>query len=75
MFNGKADGKDRILKYQLYREAGVKYYCIVDPETKSAAVFTMGDKKYLDLGELQEGKIAFDLGPCIIIFDFGEIFK
>jgi len=67
--------KDRVLKYQLYQGAGVKYYCIVDPETKSAVVFTMGDKKYKDLGEFQEGKIAFDLGPCIITFDFGEIFK
>jgi hypothetical protein len=35
----------------------------------------MGDKKYEDLGEFQEGKIVFDLGPCIITFDFGEIFK
>ncbi|MCP5053770.1 MAG: Uma2 family endonuclease, partial [bacterium] len=30
--------KDRGLKYELYQNAGVKYYCIVDPETLSTEV-------------------------------------
>jgi Uma2 family endonuclease len=68
--------KDRIIKYQLYEEAGVKYYCIVDPETKSAAVFSLQNQKekYREQGDFKEGKMRFDLGPCAIEFDFGKVF-
>lgn len=66
--------KDRVLKYRLYREAGVKYFCIVDPETKSADVFTLQGGEYKEIDEFPEGKIPFDLGPCRIAFDFNEVF-
>jgi Uma2 family endonuclease len=65
---------DRILKYQLYQEAGVKYYCIVDPETNSAEVFIIRNSEYEKLDEFKEGKITFDLGPCSIAFDFAVLF-
>jgi Uma2 family endonuclease len=67
--------KDRILKYRLYQEAGVKYYCIVDPETKSAEVYVLRDQKYDPKETFEQGKMIFDLGPCSIAFDFGEVFK
>jgi Uma2 family endonuclease len=67
--------KDRIIKYQLYQDAGVKYYCIVDPETKSADVFLLRDSEYQGMGAFHEGKITFDLEECSIDFDFGSIFK
>jgi Uma2 family endonuclease len=67
--------KDRVIKYQLYREAGVKYYCIVDPETKSVDIFELQGSKYRETENFKEGKIMFDLGPCTIAFDFNEIFK
>jgi Uma2 family endonuclease len=67
--------KDRIIKYRLYQEAGVKYYCIVDPESKSAVVFELKSKTYQEMDEFGEGKIIFDLGPCKIAFDFGKVFK
>jgi Uma2 family endonuclease len=67
--------KDRIIKYQLYQDAGVKYYCIVDPETKSADVFLLRDSEYHGMGAFQEGKITFDLEECTIDFDFGAIFN
>ncbi|MCK4766583.1 MAG: Uma2 family endonuclease [Candidatus Aminicenantes bacterium] len=66
--------KDRVLKYRLYREAGVKYFCIVDPETKSADVFTLKSSEYEKTEDFQDGKVIFDLGPCKIAFDFNEIF-
>ncbi len=69
--------KDRVLKYQLYELAGVTYYCIVDPENRSADVFKLGNEKnkYRELGGFKDGKITFDLGPCSIAFDFGKIFN
>ena len=65
--------KDRVLKYRLYREAGVKYYCIVDPETKSAAVFTLRSSEYREAEDFRDGKVFFDLGPCSMAFDFNEV--
>ena len=67
--------KDRGLKYQLYQDAGVTYYCIVDPETKSAEVFILRENKYKETDDFFGGKITFNLGPCSIAFDFGELFK
>ena len=69
--------KDRLIKYDLYEKAGVKYYCIIDPAMKSATVFSLQTtgQKYEDRGEFREGKIPLDLGPCIIDVDFGEIFR
>lgn len=67
--------KDRVLKHQLYRNYGVKYYCMVSPETKSVEVFILRDSEYKEIEDFQGGKITFDLGPCSIAFDFGELFK
>jgi Uma2 family endonuclease len=66
--------KDRVLKYRLYQAAGVKYYCIVDPETSSAEVFQLVEHRYEETKDFQGNKIIFDLGPCTIAFDFGEVF-
>jgi Uma2 family endonuclease len=69
--------KDRILKYQLYEYAGVRYYCIVDPDTKSADVFVMNQDKYQPSppDNFDEGKMTFYLGKCDVKFDFPGIFK
>jgi Uma2 family endonuclease len=66
--------KDRIIKYRLYEQAGVKYYCIVDPETNSADIFTLRKEKYGKTGAFKDGKIIFHLGPCGIEFDFSSVF-
>jgi Uma2 family endonuclease len=65
--------KDRILKYQLYENAGVKYYCIVDPDTGSADIFVLQKDKYRLAEEFKNGRMLFDLGPCQIQFDFRGI--
>ena len=67
--------KDKILKYRLYQEAGVKYYCVADPETGSAVVFELISQTYRETEEFRDGKMIFDLGPCRIAFDFGKALK
>ena len=67
--------KDKIIKYQLYEQAGVKYYCIVDPETNSATIFVLQKDKYRQVEEFKDGKMLFDFGPCKIGFNFSKIFE
>jgi len=66
--------KDRVVKYQLYENAGVKYYCILDPDAGSAQVFTLEKEKFGKGEEFNNGLMEFDFGPCQIKFDFGRIF-
>jgi len=66
--------RDRGVKYRLYENAGVKYYCIVDPKSKNAEVYTLGKTQYQDKEEFEVGKIHFQIGACSIAFDFGKIF-
>lgn len=67
--------KDKILKYQLYEKAGVKYYFIVDPETDSATIFRLKKDKYQQAEDFGEGCIGIDLGPCQIQLDLKKIFR
>ena len=69
----ETEKKDRDLKFDLYREAEVKYYCIVDPVGKSADVYALQGDKYKEMEFFPEGKVVFDLGPCFIHFDFNEV--
>jgi len=67
--------KDRVLKFELYREAAVKYYCIVDPAANSAEAFVLRGGKYKKMDFYPDGKVVFDLGPCFIPFDFHEVLE
>jgi len=63
--------KDRGIKYKLYEAAGVKYYCIVDPDTNSLDVFVLQNDRFV--GDLNP-VIPFDLGPCRISLDIKRLF-
>ena len=65
---------DKILKYQIYQEAGVKYYCIVDPVSKGVDVFNMIGERFKMMEIAEPGYFTFDLGPCVIAFNCIEIF-
>lgn len=67
--------KDKIVKYELYQNAGVKYYCMVEPDPFSVAVFTLQNEEYLQTEDFTGGKIRFDLGPSTIDFDFAKVFE
>ena len=67
--------KDRILKFALYEEAGVKYYVLVDPDRNEAEVFRLKEERYLREGIFSEGLYTFDLGPCRLNFNFQRLFR
>ena len=38
---------DRLVKFQLYKKAGIREYWIVDPDTKTVSVYLLKDGEYL----------------------------
>ncbi len=65
--------KDRGIKYQLYEAAGVKYYCIVNPDTGSVEIYVLQNDKYSEFDDFTGNKTPFDLGPCQIHLDFTRL--
>ena len=57
---------DRVLKFDLYRENGVKYYIMVDCQRDNFEVYELIDNYYKQV-EKQNFKISND---CNIYFDF-----
>ena len=57
---------DRVLKFDLYRENGVKYYIMVDCQRDNVEVYELIDNYYKQV-EKQNFKISND---CSIDFDF-----
>ena len=49
---------DRTLKYEIYAEAGVPEYWIVDPHERTIEVFALRDGGYEQLGRYGEGETA-----------------
>jgi len=68
--------KDRILKYRLYQDAGVKYYCLVNQDSAGIEVFVLNGSRYDNLEPpVAGGKILFDLNSCGIVFEMNELFN
>jgi len=65
--------KDRSLKYELYENAGVKYYIIIHPIEKSAQVFLLENGKYRLIGTFTLEKFNFEIEHCHFDFNFGKI--
>ncbi len=63
--------RDRVLKFDLYREQGVKFYILVDYSKKTIEVFELIDNYYK---EVNRSKFQLDK-TCEIEFDFDSIWK
>lgn len=62
---------DRVIKFELYREQGVRYYLLADYLKKTVDVFELIDNFYK-----QTTSNTFKLDKtCEIEFDFEEIWK
>ncbi len=68
--------KDRITKFQIYEEQGVKYYVMVDPESEEVEVYQLKDGKYKLAGRFhRSGEFTFDLGTCRAKLNFSKIWR
>lgn len=62
--------KDRNIKFNLYQEQGVRYYILVEPETRSAQVMELRNGEYVENSALSR----FTLGEgCILEWDVKEV--
>ncbi len=67
--------RDEILKFDLYREEGVKYYILVYPDGKKAKCYTLQNGAYVKVADFFDEHFVFELEKCSIDFDFGFIWK
>lgn len=65
--------KDRNEKYHLYEEEGIKYYVIVDSQTKLAEIYLLKDSKYTLEKKTKDESFLFDIDKCKIELDFNKI--
>ncbi len=65
--------KDQTTKFRIYEQQGVKWYCLVDPETQSVKIYRLDHAGYVEEANTEAETQAFDLGFCIIELDFGLI--
>lgn len=65
---------DRIVKFQLYEQAGVKEYWLVDPANKTAQSFVLESGRYVvkELGVVGDKMKVNVLESCLI--DLTEVF-
>jgi len=65
--------KDKYLKYELYEQEGVLYYCIVDPKDKIAKLYKLNHGVYIKEGDFTKENYTFELKECQLTFDFSKI--
>jgi len=67
--------KDFLLKKEIYRQQGVKYYVVIDPDDNSYVIYEIsgGDYKVAQAGH--SGSFQFIFDECFVNIDFGKIFN
>jgi Uma2 family endonuclease len=63
--------KDRVIKFDLYREQGVKYYLMADYTKKTIEVFELIDNYYK---QVERNTFLVDKN-CEVVFDFDKIWE
>ena len=65
--------KDRNTKFKLYEREGVRHYVIVDPNESIAKVYCLKDGRYIKVLDASKDNVGFDLGKCMMLFEFAKI--
>ncbi len=66
---------DRHLKHQIYESEGVRHYVIVDAEAEDVEVYSLESGRYEKRDRLQEDRIAFDLGSCMVEIEINRLWN
>ncbi len=71
----KTARRDEVLKFDLYRSAGVLCYVLVNPDTQKAKVWRLIGGEYQKVAEFHDEHYCFELSKCSFDFDFGRLWK
>ena len=67
--------RDELLKFDLYKKEGVKYYGIVYPEDKRVKIYKLINAEYIKIADLKKEVFKIDDLSCKIEVDFSKVFK
>ena len=67
--------RDEGLKFNMYKEEGVKYYTLVYPDDLIAKIYKLQNNVYIKVAECDTESFSFEEITCPIEFDFTNIFK
>jgi Uma2 family endonuclease len=68
--------RDTEIKFQLYEQEGVNYYCLVFPEDKFVKLYLWEKGSYIKIGDFTDEKIDMSLTQdCAFQFDFSQIWS
>ena len=65
--------RDELLKFNLYKQEGVRYYVLVYPDSKKAKVYKLINGEYIKIQEIQEDILQIEDLECKVYVDFGEV--
>lgn len=68
--------RDEIIKFELYAQAGVLYYVLVNPRNRLAKVYRRHEEgRYVKQDDCETETYRFDFGKCHFDFDFSAIWR
>jgi len=68
--------RDETVKFELYRQEGVRYYILVHPGKRVAKVYRLTQEgHYVKAGDFTDETFRFEPDPCPFDFDFSTIWR
>ena len=67
--------KDKTTKFKLYEKEGVKFYLIVDPETKVVKIYDLFEGRFIKRLDATVEAEEFNLGDCKLKIDIAGIWS
>ncbi len=65
--------RDELVKFNLYKQEGVRYYVLVYPDNKKAKVYQLIDGEYIKIQEIKEEVLEIEDLECRVYVDFSEV--
>ena len=65
--------RDELLKFELYKQEGIKYYGIVYPDEKRVKIYKLINGEYIKIMDLKEEVLKIDDLSCKIEIDFSKV--
>jgi Uma2 family endonuclease len=65
--------RDEIVKFDLYKKEGVKYYGLVYPNEKRVKIYKLINGEYIKISDLRDGIFKTDDLTCDIKVDFSKV--